>query len=896
MRLKHWSYTIPLRLRSLFRRSQVEQELDEELRYHVDRQIEELIAKGMTPEEARYAALRAMGGVERRKEECRDTRRVRWIEELLQDLRYGLRTLRKSPSFTIVAIITLALGIGANTAIFSVVNAVLLRPLPYVEPERLVAIGKTDARMPESDACSYPDFFDWRERNQSLDSMASYHSVTFTMTGNGAPTHLSGQVVSAELFDVLKARPYLGRVFTRADEKVGGDAAVRAAVISYGLWQKRFGADPNVVGRAVTLDRKLFQVVGVMKPGFQFPIRADPVEIWASLAVDSEPSNGERPITEQRGSLWAHAIGRLKPGVTFPQAQAEMKRLAANLEKEYPDTNTNLGVIFSPLHGYLVSDYRQSLLVAFAAVGLVLLIACANVANLTLARATTRYKEIAVRTALGAGRWRVIRQLLTESLLLSLGSALLGWLLAWWGMKALMRFVPEDMPRLSEIALDQWALGFTFTVSLLTGVVCGIAPALQASKVNLIELMKDGARGSSSYGMARLRGALIVAEMAVALMLLVGAGLLAQTFVRLQRVDLGFDVHNVLTATVELPEAQYARPEQKITFYQRLQERVRALPGVTQASAILPLPISGGDAYFDFQIDGRAAPVGEKLYADVRLVNLDYFSTMRIPLLAGRDFTAQDRLNSPPVAIINHSFAKTYFLNEDPIGKRLELAFGDEKEARKFQIVGIVRNVKHRTELGNEYSPELYMPYAQAPYLGSMSLVARTQGEPSSLAKAIQNEVSALDREIALSDVKTMEQYLGAAVAQPRFSALLFSLFALLALSLAAVGLYGVMAYTVSQRTREVGIRMALGAQTAGVLRLMIAQGMKLMLLGVSVGLAGAFALTRLMKTLLFGVSETDPLTFAVVALLLLLIALVACYLPARRAARIDPLVALRHE
>ncbi|MGH9840624.1 MAG: ABC transporter permease [Blastocatellia bacterium] len=827
------------------------------------------------------------------------------MNTLWQDLRYGARMLMKNPGFALVAVITLALGIGANTAIFSVVNAVLLRPLPFAEPERLAAIGGTDARNPGvtevEDSSSYPDFFDWRQRNQSFEALAVYHSATFTMTGNDAPAHLSGQVVSAELLNLLRAKPYLGRVFTRADEKVGGEGASnnasRAAVISYASWQKRFGADPHVIGRAVTLDRKQFQIVGVVKPGFQFPIQADPVEIWVTLAADSESANGKKPVTERRGYRMLHAVGRLKTGVSFGQAQAEMKLLAANLEKEYPDHNTNQGIILFPLHGNLVGEYRKSLLVVFAAVGCVLLIACANVANLMLGRATARYKEIAVRTALGAGRARIVRQLLTESVLLSLSGGLLGVLLAWWGMEALIRFIPENLPRLSEIALDRWALGFTFVVSLLTGISFGIAPALQASKVDLIEAMKDGARGASSgSGKARLRGALIVAEVAIALILLVGAGLLVQTFVKLQRVDLGFDVHNVLTATVELPEAQYAKPEQKITFYQRLQERVRALPGVAQASAILPVPISDNDAGGGFEIEGRPAAAGDEPHADMRWANLDYFSTMKIPLLAGRDFTAQDSLKSTPVVIINQSLAKTYFPNEEPIGKRLELPFGDGTGTTKFQIVGVVRDVKHQTELGHEYSPELYMPYAQLPFLGQMSLVVRTQGAPGGLAKAIQNEVAALDREIVLSDVKTMEQYLGNAVAQPRFSALLFGLFAVIALLLAAIGLYSVMAYTVTQRTHEVGIRLALGAQTGSVLKLMIAQGMKLTLIGVAVGLAGAFALTRLMKSLLFGVNATDPVTFVVIATLLMSVALLACWIPARRATTVDPMVALRCE
>jgi putative ABC transport system permease protein len=824
------------------------------------------------------------------------------MNTLWQDLRYALRMLRKHPGFTLIAVVTLALGIGANTAIFSVVNAVLLRPLPYDKPEQLVAIGGTDARNPGvKNSSSYPDFFDWRERNRSFEAIAVYHNATFTITGKDAPAHLSGQVVSAELFDLLRAKPYLGRWFTRADEKIGGEGASnnvsRAAIISYNLWQKRFGANPNVIGRAVTLDRKQFQIVGVTRPGFQFPIQADPVEIWVTLAYDSESSNdSKKPVTERRGYRMLEAVGRLKPDVTLATAQSEMKLLAANLAKEYPDNNTNLSIILFPLHNDLVGDYRKSLLVVFAAVGCVLLIACANVANLLLARATARYREIAVRTALGAGRGRIIRQLLTESLLLSLGGGVLGLLLAWWGMEALIRFVPENLPRLSEIALDRWALGFTFTISLLTGVIFGIAPALQASKIDLTEAMKDGARGSGqSSGRARLRAALIVAEVAIALMLLVGAGLLVQTFIKLQRVDLGFDAHNVLTATVELPEAQYAKPEQKITFYQRLQERVRALPGVTEASAILPLPISGNDANGGFQIEGRAAPKGEEPTAQMRWINLDYYRTMKIPLLAGRDFTAQDGLKSTPVVIINQTLAKTYFPNEEPIGKRLELPFG-ATGTTKFQIVGIVQDVRHQTELGRGYSAELYMPYAQLPFLGQMSLVVRTQGAPGALAKAIQNEVTALDREIVLSDVKTMEQYLGNAVSQPRFSALLFGLFAVIALLLAAIGLYSVMAYAVTQRTHEVGIRLALGAQTGGVLRMMIAQGMKLTLIGVAAGLAGSFALTRLMQSLLFGVSPTDPITFVLIATLLLAVALAACWIPARRATKVDPMIALRYE
>ncbi|HMV83591.1 MAG TPA: ABC transporter permease [Blastocatellia bacterium] len=816
------------------------------------------------------------------------------MQTFFQDLRYGARMLLKHRGFTLVALLTLALGIGANTAIFSVVNAVLLRPLPYAEPERLVAIGGMDAHKPGvKDSSSYPDFFDWRMRNQSFEAIAAYHQTTLTLTGADAPAHLSGQVVTAELFDVLKTQPLLGRNFTRADEKLGGADVARAAIISHALWQKRFGADPKVIGRALTLNQKQFQIIGVAKPGFQFPIQADPVEIWVTPAEDAESLEGKQPVTERRGYRLLESVGRLKPGVTIAAAQAEMKLLAANLEKEYPDNNTNQSAIVLPFHRDLVANSREPLLILLAAVSCVLLIACANVANLMLARAAARHKEIAVRTALGAGRGRIIRQLLTESLLLSLGGGLLGLMLAWWGVEALLRFVPEGLPRLAEIALDRWTLGFTFTISMLTGVIFGLAPALQASKVDLTEAMKDGARGSGGTTKTRLRGALIVAEVAIALTLLIGAGLLMQTFLKLQRVNLGFDVHNVLTATVELPETQYATPEQKINFYRQLQQRVQALPGVTQVSAILPLPISNTNVGGGFQIEGRKAAAGEEPHVDYRWVELDYFRTMKIPLLGGRDFTAQDSRKSAPVVIVNQALANTYFPNEDPVGKRLELPFG---EGMKVQIAGVVQNVKHRTELSRNYSPELYIPYAQFPFLGQMSLVVRTQTAPGSLAKAVQNEVAALDAEIVLSNVKTMEQYLGAAVSQPRFSAMLFGVFAAVALLLAAIGLYSVMAYLVTQRTHEIGIRLALGAQTGNVLRLILKHGMTLTLLGVAIGLGASFALTRLLGSLLYDVSATDPLTFAGITLLLTTVALPACYLPALQATKVDPMIALRSE
>ncbi|HXG67739.1 MAG TPA: ABC transporter permease [Blastocatellia bacterium] len=821
---------------------------------------------------------------------------------LRQDIIYGARMLRKNPGFTAVAVIAIALGVGANTAIFSVVNTVLLRPLPYAEPERLVAVWERDTREALSKArpisyngVAYPNFFDWRAQSQSFERIAVYQYSDFALTGGDAPVHLVGQVVSPDLFDLLGAQPRLGRWFTMEEEKPGN----RVAVISYGLWQRQFGGDPEIVGRAVTLNAKPFTIVGVAPPGFQFPIAADPIELWVTSAVHGEKEEeDDKPQTEQRGWHSLQAIARLKPGVSIEQAQAEMDAIAANLEKQYPESNTYAGVAILPLHADLVTDYRPALLILFGAVAFVLLIACANVANLLLARATSRYKEIAVRIALGASRWRIIGQLLTESLLLALIGGVFGLLLAWWGTEALLGLIPEDVPRLSEVSLDRRVLGFTLLVSVLTGVIFGLAPALQASKTDLTEAMKESGRGASASGRrARLRSALVVTEVALALMLLVGAGLLLRTFQKVQQVDLGLDPHNVLTASVDLPGARYVKPEQSANFVRQVLERVRALPGVTAASGILPLPLSGNNFGVSLRVEGQTYAPGEEPSTALRVTGLDYFKTMKIPFVNGRDFTPRDDRQATRVAIINETFAKRYFPGEDPIGKRIKPGISvDEDGPPMREIIGVVKDVRHKQELDKESGPEMYLPHAQVPF-GGITLVVRTQTDPRSLARPVQGVIAEIDKDIPLYDIKTFDQHLGNAFARPQFSAFLLGVFAVVALLLTAVGLYGVMAYSVAQRTHEIGIRVALGAQQGQVMSMVIRQGVTLAAVGVVLGLVGAFGLTRvLLATMLYGVSALDPLTFAFVVLLLFGVALAACAIPARRATKVDPMVALRYE
>jgi putative ABC transport system permease protein len=811
------------------------------------------------------------------------------MQTFLQDVRYGVRMLFKNPGFTLTAILTLALGIGANTAIFSVVNSVLLRPLPYNEPERLVAVYESDTRKPEvKGAYSYPNFFDLRSQNSSFEFVSMYYMSSAALTGIETPVNLNVVVGSADLFSVLRATPRMGRTFTIEEEKPGSNAVM----ISNKLWQKQFGGDPNILERSITLSGRQCNIIGVMPAGFLFPIELEAPDVWTTSAVDAA---GEDPQTENRGSHSMSVIARLKPGVTIEQAQADVSIIGSQLEKLHPKENSYRNIKLYPFHEDLVTDYSEALWIILGAVGCVLLIACANVANLLLARATVRHKEIAIRASLGASRWQIVRQLLTESTLLALLGGTLGLLLAWWGTEVLVTLIPEDLPRLSEINMDWWVLGFTFTISLLTGIIFGLAPALQAAKVELTEAMKESARSGVSRHRSRLRNILVIAEVAVAVVLLIGAGLLLQSFRKLQKVNLGFDAKNVLTAEVELPEIRYPKPHQAAQFYKQLLERVHSTPGVVNASAIMPQPLSGNSIRTVVEFQGRSYGRGDEPRTMFRTIALDYLDTMKIGLVDGRDFTEQDTEKSQQVALVNESFVKAYFPDENPLGKMVKpgvsVGIGDEPWR---QIVGVVKDVKHRTP-GRDFDPELYVPHTQVAFT-SMSLVIRTEGDPQAIARILQSEVSNLDKDIPVYRLKMLEQYLGTAIAQPRFNALLLGMFGVLALILTAIGLYGVITYSVAQRTQEIGIRMALGAQTQDVLKMVLRQGLTLTVMGLVIGLAGSYFLTHLLTKLLYGIGSNDPLTFAITALILTGVAMAACFVPARRASRTDPMVALRRD
>jgi putative ABC transport system permease protein len=811
----------------------------------------------------------------------------RWEDEMFQDLRFGMRMLLKHPGFTLIAILTLALGIGANTAIFSVVNALMLRPLPYPDPERLVWVEEVS----KTNAISVPDgrhFLDWQEQSRTLEGISQIDGDTWTLTGVGEPERIEVGIISATLFPMLGIQSLaMGRNFTAAEDKPGG---ARVAILSHGLWQRRFNSDQEIVGKSITLNDTNYTVIGVLPANFRVFYTN---EVWVPLALD---------IQEERASKrtsFNTTVARLKPGVTREQARAELDTLLQRYRAARPgesqrivDSRTRL----TPLQEYLLGDtrsglLRRSLLVLFAAVGLILLIACANVANLLLARSVTRQKEMAVRAALGAGRFRLARQMLTECLLLAFAGGSAGLLLAYWLTRLLGSLNSIDtigeMARVATIAIDLRVLGFTLLLSLLTGLLFGLLPALRLSYPDLNVSLKEGGSGSGFHGRG-LRSTLMVSEVALALVLLIGAGLLIRSFVKLLDVDPGYRAENLLTARISLPP-RYRDNSQRVEFYERLLQRLAALPGVAAVGATSHLPLTGYNMGSTLRVEGRS-PLEEERRASVPVarVNPDYFRTMGIGLRAGRLFNDGDTQGAPSVALLSETLARRLFPNEDPLGKRLSLA------GSSTTVIGVVSDIRY-TGLDGEIEQAVYLSYRQLPRSG-MALILHSAVEPSSLAPPLRGAVREIDPGLAVNEVMTMNERLSNSVAARRFHLMLLGGFAALALLLAGIGVYGVISYVTTQRMHEVGIRMALGAQSADVSRLFIRQGMALVSLGVGLGLLGAFALTRVMSSLLFGVGATDPLTFACVALLLSSIALVACYLPARRAARIDPLVALRHE
>ena len=810
---------------------------------------------------------------------------------VLQDLRYGARMLWKSPGFTVVAALALALGIGANTAIFSVVNAVLLRPLPYPEPARLVVPwGEKDDQTHHA-VVSYMDFADWRAQTQTLEYVAAFQQANTLLRQNEAePEPITGANVSADLFPLLRVQPAMGRAFTREEDQNG---AAPVVVIGQTLWQRRFNSDPNIIGKQIRLGSSNATVIGLLPAGFRFPAAARRTEFLRPLAQVL----GEG--TKRRSSYSLRVVARLKPGATTAQAESEMRAIAVHLEAQYPDEGFRLGARLVTLHEATVGNVRTSLLVLLGAVGLVLLIACANVANLLLARAAARHREMAIRTALGASRWRVVRQLLTESLLLAALGGTGGLLLALWGVDLLIAASPINIPRLGDTGLDTSVLAFTVGVSLLTGLVFGLAPAFHASRVDLNEALKEGGR-SASEGRARqrMRGLLIVSEVALSLVLLVGAGLLMRSFVRLRDVNPGFDAQNVLTTGLSLAKAKYpGAAEQRIAFNDIL-TRVRALPGVESAALIYPLPFGGSSTSNTFVIEGRPpARAEDKPAANYRLTSADYFKTLAVPATRGRALTERDDERAPLVVVVNESFARRFFAGEDPLGKRILIERGDTDWSHQpaREIVGIVGDV-HSEGLDVAAGPEFYVPYAQAPE-AYMDLVVRTStANVAGMGAGLRDAIRQVDREQYVPTIESLTQLVADSFARRRFDALLTGLFAGVALLLAAVGIFGVVSYSVTQRTHEIGLRMALGAQRGDVLRLVLGQGLRLVLGGIAAGLVASFALTRVLADLLYGIKPTDPLTFAAVSVLLTSVALLACYIPARRATRVDPMVALRYE
>jgi predicted permease len=878
-------------LRNLFRFHRADAELDHEVQSHLALLIDENLRAGMPLPEAQRAARIELGGIEQVKEQVREQRLGNWLNSVLSDIRYGLRQLRNHPGFTTVAILTLALGIGANTIMFSMVYGVVLRPLPFHDSGRLYTLWERNAKMGyEQNPPAAGNFRDWQDHNRVFQGMAAFDaSQTFNLSGGSSPERVDGTAVSPGLFELLGIAPVLGRTFSPQEDQLGQN---RVVLLSYKLWHRRFNADPAILEKSISLDGANFTVVGVMPPGFQFPgdtgtvlniFTAPPAQLWVPLALPPK-------AWAARSSHYLEVIGRLKPGVTLSQAQTDMDSIEDQLVKEYPQDYIGSDVNLVPLRSQVVGSFGPVLLVLFGAVAFVLLIACSNVANLLLARASSRRREVAIRTALGGTRVRLLRQLVTESLTLAMAGGLVGVLIAARGINLLKLTLPDNFPRAADVHMDGPALLFTALTSVATGLLFGLAPAFQGSRANVSESLKEGARGTEGSGRNRLRSVLIISEVALAVILLIGTGLMLRSFVRLQQVEPGFRPDHLLTMELSLPDARYPDP-QKAAFFSLLLERIRALPEVLSAGAIGHLPLAGQIESYNMEMEGRAKLPNEYANPSCHIVMPGYFETMQLPLLDGRYFDPRDGADSPHVLVINDVVARNLFPNESALGKRLQLGFG----GWTGDIVGIVRHASHLS-LDNAPVEEVYTPYPQAPYWGTMTLTIRTTSAPLTLARPVHELILALDKDQPVSKIRTMDDVIGVSVASPRFRTLLLGLFGFTALLLGAIGIYGVISYTVSQRTREFGLRIALGADLAQILRSVIADGLKLTFLGLLFGVAGGLALARLLRSLLFGISAADPLTLAGVAVLLTLVALAACYIPARRATRVDPMIALRYE
>ena len=807
---------------------------------------------------------------------------------LLQDLRYAVRLLLKSPGFTAIAVLTLALGIGANTAIFSVVNAVLLRPLAFRNPSRLVIVAEKSP-FPTI-TTSYQNYVDWHDQSRSFESLEATRGTAITLTGAGEPERLNARMATAPLFPLLGVEARLGRTFLAEEDRAGGSPVV---LLSYGLWQRRFAGSREVIGKSLTLDAQPYTVVGVLPAGFELLQSADvflPFTPWAKTLPDDR--NWHPGIV---------VVGRLKPGISREQARTEMVGITKRLEEQYPDYNTGTSADVVGLQEQMVKNVRPALLMLLGAVSFVLLIACVNVANLLLSRADTRGREVAIRTAMGAGRGRVVQQLLTESVLLSFAGGALGLLLAWAALGPLLKLSAGSVPQVFSVGLDRWVLAFAFGVSVLTGLFFGIVPAMRTAKLDLREALNEGSRGSTAGpGHHRIRGALVAMEIALAMLLLVGSGLLLRSFSRLQEVPPGFQADHLLVADIPLSQTAYARPEQRFEFFDRLVERAKALPGVRSAGAASFLPVSGGGSIIHFNIAGRPPKTPhDYIAAGYRTITANYFETLGMPLEQGRFFTPADNEKSPGVVMINATMARTYFPGENPLGKRMQIGAtpSPADQVPTMEVVGVVGDVRQSLDVDSK--AEMYLPYRQADSIlpvFQLSIVLRAVGDPALQTAALRSALAEIDPNQPLVKVRTMEENMAGIAAQPRFRTWLIGIFAGLALALAGIGVYGVMSYSVTQRTNEIGIRVTLGAQADDVFRIVVGEGLRMALIGVACGLVAALALTRVLRSFLYSVSPYDPITFAGVAMLLMLVGVAASFFPARRATRVDPMVALRYE